>query len=98
MATKKRKFKNIINLLPVMVVILSALYIFQIAEFTQSEYNIGQREKEIATLKKENVTLQLSVSQSKNLVNFEDKITQSGYNKVDRIDYLIIPSDSLASK
>ncbi|MFA5087060.1 MAG: hypothetical protein WC470_02045 [Candidatus Paceibacterota bacterium] len=98
MAAKKRKFKNIISLLPVMVVILSALYVFQIAEFTQSEYNISQREKEIATLKKENSTLQLSVSQSKNLVNFEDKITQSGYNKVDRIDYLIIPSDSLASK
>lgn len=98
MATKKKKFKNIIRLLPLMVVALICLYIFQIAELSQSGYSIDQKQKEIATLQKENATLQLSVSQSKNLVNFEDKITQSGYNKIDKIDYLIIPSESVATK
>ena len=61
MATKKRKFKNIINLLPAMFVLLSGLYVFQIVDCTQSEYSIGQTQKQIATLKKENATLQLSL-------------------------------------
>lgn len=98
MSRKKIKFKNITNLLPVAVIALSCLYIFQIAELTQSDYNITQTEQKILTLKKENSTLQLSVSQSKNLVNFEQEVTQSGYNKIDKIDYLIIPNDALAAK
>lgn len=98
MSRKKIKFKNITNLLPVVVIALSCLYVFQIAELTQSDYNITQTEQKISALKKENSSLQLSVSQSKNLVNFEQEITQNGYNKIDKIEYLVIPNDALASK
>jgi|LAHU01.1.fsa_nt_gb hypothetical protein len=98
MAKRKIKIKNIINLLPVAVVALTCLYVFQIAELTQSKYTIGQTEQQITSLEKENSTLKLSVSQSKNLINFDDRMSQNGYNKVDKIDYLIIPNDSLASK
>lgn len=98
MATKKTKIKKIFNLLPCMVLVLSGFYIFQFIELTQAEYNIGQHEEQVASLKKENAVLQLSLSQNKHLVNFENKITENGYNKIDKIDYLIISDDSLASK
>jgi cell division protein FtsL len=96
--TKKRKIKNILSALPVAVIILTGFYIFQIVQLTQYGYDINAKEGQITTLKQQNADLQLSLSQGKNLLNFEDKIIQEGYNKVDKIDYLTIPSDSVASK
>ncbi|MFA5009032.1 MAG: hypothetical protein WC534_00410 [Candidatus Paceibacterota bacterium] len=95
---KKRKIKNIFNLLPIMVVVSACFYIFQIAQLTQSGYLITEKEKEITSLKKETATLQLNISQSKNLVNFENRITEKGYDKIEKIDYLIIPNNSVATK
>ncbi|MFA5178034.1 MAG: hypothetical protein WC427_00540 [Candidatus Paceibacterota bacterium] len=95
---KKRKIKNIFSLLPILVIVSACFYVFQIAQSAQSEYLINEKEKEIALLKKETATLQLNISQSKNLVNFEDRITEKGYDKIEKIDYLIIPSNSVATK
>ncbi|MFA5368693.1 MAG: hypothetical protein WC303_01635 [Candidatus Paceibacterota bacterium] len=96
--TKKKKNKNIFSALPIAVIALTGFYIFQSVELSQSTFNINVREDQISSLKKENADLQLSLSKGKNLLNFEERIIQEGYNKIDKIDYLTIPSDSLASK
>jgi cell division protein FtsL len=96
--TKKKKIKNIFSALPIAVIILTGFYIFQSVQLSQSTFNINQKENQISSLKKENADLQLSLSKGRNLVNFEDKIIAEGYNKIDQIDYLTIPSDVVASK
>ncbi|HOS88003.1 MAG TPA: hypothetical protein PL093_00580 [Candidatus Pacearchaeota archaeon] len=100
MSRKKSKSKNVTKILFIVVIAFSCLclYIFQMAEFIQLDYNISQTKEKISNLKKENSDLRVAVSQSQNLVNFEEKILQNGYNKIDTIDYLVLPNDVLAAK
>ncbi|MFA5013758.1 MAG: hypothetical protein WC520_04355 [Candidatus Paceibacterota bacterium] len=93
---KKRKIKTSAVLFTLLG-ILAGFYIFQIIQLTQSGYQIEIQQKQITALKKETAGLKLSLSSNRNLGNFENRIKEQGYNKVDKIDYLVIPSDAIAS-
>lgn len=80
------------------ITLLAGFYIYQISEMSHVSYLASKKESEIKELKKENSGLKLSISKNKNLVSVEEKIKEQGYNKVNKIDYVVISGDVLAQK
>jgi hypothetical protein len=42
--------------------------------------------------------LRLSVSKSRNLINIEEKVLGAGFEKVSKLNYIVVPESTLASK
>ena len=80
-----------------MILLLACFYVFQIVKLTETNYVIGQKEDQVKELKKETAQLELTVSKDRSLVNFEDKVAQEGYEKINNINYIVASASSLAS-
>jgi cell division protein FtsL len=80
------------------ITVLTGFYIYQISEMSHISYLANKKETEIKELKKENSGLKLSISKNKNLVSVEEKISEQGYNKVNKIDYIVISANAVAQK
>ena len=80
-----------------MILILACFYVFQIVKLTEMNYLVGQKESQEQELKKETAQLEISVSESSNLSNFESKITEEGYQKISSINYIVVSEASVAS-
>lgn len=97
MAKAKKKTSNII--LTASFVSLAALifcYVFQVSQVSQASYEIGRTQKQIEETKKEVASLDASLLQNNTLKNYEQKLGEMGYQKIDRIDYVVVPSAIVA--
>ncbi len=80
-----------------LIMLFACFYIFQIVKLTETNYLIGQKENQVKELKKETAQLQLSVSRNSNLNNFEAKVSEEGYQKINNVNYIVVSEASLAS-
>lgn len=80
-----------------LIIFLACFYIFQIVKLTEANYLIGQKESEVKQLKKDTAQLELSVSEDRNLSNFEAKVSEDGYQKINNVNYIVVSEASLAS-
>lgn len=80
------------------IAILSGFYIYQISELSHTSYLASQKESDIKEIKKENSGLKLSISKNKNLIDVEEKVKEQGYDKVTKIDYMVIEGSTVASR
>jgi len=97
MARTKNNGSNII--LTLSFVSLAALifcYVFQVSQVSQASYQIGQIQSQLEETKKEVASLDTSLLQSNTLNNYEQKLGEMGYQKIDRIDYVVVPSAIVA--
>jgi cell division protein FtsL len=80
------------------IAVLSGFYIYQISELSHTSYLASQKESDIKEIKKENSGLKLSISKNKNLIDVEEKVKEQGYDKVTKIDYMVIERSTVASR
>lgn len=81
-----------------MAAVLVCFYIFQVVKLTEAGYLRGQKESLITDLKKQTAELKLAVSKDRNLVNIEDKVAEQGFEKVSKMNYIVVSEGSLAIK
>lgn len=96
--TQKKKKKLVFAGMLSLVIFMSGIYVFQLIKLSEANYSLGQREKELSSLEEENNNLKLAVSKSSNLNRVEDKVIELGYSKMGNIDFINIPSSSVAVK
>lgn len=73
--------------------------IYQLIDISEKSYSIGEIQKENKDIKKEIAGLRVSLSESVALDNFEDKILEEGYERIGKIDYILVSSNGeLASR
>jgi|WetSurMetagenome_2_1015567.scaffolds.fasta_scaffold701838_1 hypothetical protein len=93
--TDSRKFFTISILL---AFVLVCFYVFQVVKLTEAGYAKGERETSIKALKKETAELKLAVSKDRNLINIEEKVVAEGYQKISKLNYIVVPEGSVAVK
>jgi len=86
-----------------MIIVMVALalvcfYVFQVVKLTESGYIKGERETAISDLKKEVAGLRLAVSKERNLINIEEKVLGAGFEKVSKLNYIVVSEAAIASK
>jgi hypothetical protein len=86
-----------------MIIVMVALalvcfYVFQVVKLTESGYIKGEKETSIQQLKKDVAELKLSVSKDRNLINIEERVAQEGFEKVNKVNYIVVSDASVASK
>ncbi|MFA5747343.1 MAG: hypothetical protein WC926_04735 [Candidatus Paceibacterota bacterium] len=97
MAKTKKKASNII--LTLSFISLAALiftYVFQVSQVSQASYEIGQTQRQLEGTKKDVAALDASLLKNNTLKNYEQKLGEMGYEKIDRIDYVVVPSAIVA--
>jgi hypothetical protein len=77
---------------------LVCFYVFQVVKLTESGYIKGEKETFIKELKKEVAEMKLSVSKDSNLINIEEKVKEEGFEKVSKLNYIVVPEATVASK
>jgi len=99
MATKKKNNRSGLFFFSIIatIAILSGFYIYQISELSHTSYLASKTESEIKELKKENSGLKLSISKNKNLITLEEKVKEQGYEQVNKVNYMVIKDNNLAS-
>ncbi|MDD5639520.1 MAG: hypothetical protein PHR47_01790 [Candidatus Pacebacteria bacterium] len=97
MKKKKNQAKSFFLLIIVAIISLTGLYVFQISEMSRVSYLASSKEIEIDSLKKENSGLKLSISKNKNLMSVEERIKEKGYDKVGKINYMIVSGNTVAT-
>ncbi|GMX58713.1 MAG: hypothetical protein MCSN_3670 [Candidatus Microsyncoccus archaeolyticus] len=93
---QKKKIKLTSNILTFLLISLVGIYVFQVIESGKTNYNIGQNQEELTLLEEETSNLKLTASKTSNLNNIESKVKELGYAKMGRIDFITIPSSSVA--
>jgi len=78
--------------------VLVCFYVFQVVKLTEAGYERGEKTTAINQLKKDTAELKLSVSQQGNLENIEERVAESGYQKVSSLDYIVVSEASVAVK
>jgi len=81
-----------------LTILFACFYIFQIVKYTETSYFVGERTETINELKKENAQLKLSVNKDRNLQNLEEKVLQQGFEKVSKLNYIVVSSATVAQK
>lgn len=81
-----------------MALVLVCFYVFQVVKLTEAGYLRGEKESLIKSLKEETAELKLAVSKDRNLVNIEEKVSEQGFEKINKLNYIVVPDNSLASK
>lgn len=93
---QKKKTKLVSNILTFLVIFMVGIYVFQVIESGKINYNIGQNQEKLTLLEEETSNLKLVASKTSNLNNIESKIKELGYAKMGKIDFITIPSSSVA--
>jgi len=78
--------------------ILVCFYVFQVVKLTETGYIRGEMDSQIKELKKQTAELKLLVSKDRNLVNIEEKVLEEGFQKVSKLNYILVSEASLAIK
>lgn len=97
MAKAKNNAPNIF--LTLSFVSLAALifcYVFQVSQVSQASYEVGRTQRQLEETKKDVAALDASLLQSNTLKNYEQKLGEMGYQKIDRIDYITVPGAIVA--
>lgn len=71
-------------------------YIFQVSQMAQASYEISQDQGRLEKSKKEVAGLEASLLQNSTLDKYEKKLSELGYQKIDRIDYVAVSSAIVA--
>jgi hypothetical protein len=98
MTIAKNNSKRFFMIITLTCLALVCFYVFQVVKLTESGYIKGERETTIKELKKEVASLRLSVSKDRNLVNIEEKVLEEGFEKVSKLNYIVVSEASVASK
>ena len=98
MTISKTNSKKILAVSTIIATALICFYVFQIVKLTEAGYIKGEKEAAIKELRKENAELKIAISKDRNLSNFEEKVLTEGFQKVSKVNYIVIPEISLASK
>jgi hypothetical protein len=93
--TNSQRFFTICAILSVTMV---CFYVFQVVKLTETGYIRGEKDAIIKNLKKETAELKLTVSKGRNLVNVEEKVLEEGYQKVSKLEYIVVSETSVAVK
>jgi hypothetical protein len=81
-----------------LTILLACFYIFQIVKYTETSYFVGERSEMVKELKKETAQLKLSVNKDRNLQDIEDKVIAQGFEKANKLNYIVVPSTTIAQK
>ncbi|MGI6340974.1 MAG: hypothetical protein ACOX0B_02070 [Minisyncoccales bacterium] len=73
--------------------LLLGLTIYELVDVSEKSYSIGAVQSENKSIKKEIAGLKVSLSQSTSLNNFEDKITEKGFEQIGKFEYIIVSSN-----
>jgi len=65
-------------------------YIFQVSQIAQASYEIGESQRKLETIKKDVASLESALLRNNTLGNYEQKLNELGYQKIDRIDYVAV--------
>lgn len=98
MTIAKNSSQRFFMILSITALALVCFYIFQVIKLTESGYIKGERETAISELKKEVAQLKVEVSKSQNLINIEEKVSEEGFQKVSKVNYIVVSEAALASK
>jgi hypothetical protein len=98
MTIAKNDSQRFFMIITMIALALVCFYVFQVVKLTESGYIKGEKETSIKELKKEVAELKLSVSKSRNLINIEEKVLGAGFEKVSKLNYIVISDASVASK
>ena len=71
-------------------------YVFQVSQMAQASYEIGQNQRQLEDSKKEVASLEASLLQNSTLDKYEQKLNELGYQKINRIDYVVVSSAIVA--
>jgi len=71
-------------------------YVFQVSQMSQASYEIGQSQSQLESSKKEVASLEASLLQNSTLDKYEQKLNELGYQKISRIDYVVVSSAVVA--
>lgn len=77
--------------------LLSVFYVFAINQLTSGAYTIKNYNKEVASLSKENRTMEAQVADSGLLDQIHVTVNQLGFEKTSEIKYVEIVGTSVAS-
>ena len=81
-----------------LTLLFACFYIFQIVKYTETSYFIGERTEAMKELKKDIAELKLSVNKDRNLQNLEEKVIEQGFQKVSKLNYIVVSSATVAQK
>ena len=81
-----------------LAITLVCFYVFQVVKLTEAGYIKGEKESAIQQLKKDTAELKVSLSKDRNLQNIEERVLAEGYQKVSKLNYIVISEASLAAK
>ena len=98
MTIAKNNSQRFFMIITMAVLALVCFYVFQVIKLTESGYIKGEREAAIKDLKKEVASLRLDVSKTRNLINIEEKVLSAGFEKVSKLNYIVVSEASVASK
>ena len=76
--------------------LLSVLYVFYVNKLTYGTYLIKSYNRDIATLSRENRSMEAQFAESGILDQIHDKVNQLGFEKASHIKYVEILDNSLA--
>ncbi len=98
MTIAKNDSQRFFTIIVMVALALVCFYVFQVVKLTESGYIKGEKETSIQQLKKDVAELKLSVSKDRNLINIEEKVAQEGFEKVSKVNYIVVSDASVASK
>jgi hypothetical protein len=96
--SQKKKKKLVFASMLSLIIFMSGMYIFQLIKLNEANYLLGQKENKLTLLQEETNNLKLAVSKSSNLNRVEDAVKELGYAKIGNIEFINIPSSSVAIK
>ena len=72
-------------------------YIFQTSQINQAGYEIGQKQRHLEETKKEIASLENSLLRNNTLDRYEQQLSDIGYQKIEKIDYIVVSSAVFAA-
>jgi len=98
MTIAKNDSQRFFTIIVMAALALVCFYVFQVVKLTESGYIKGEKETSIQQLKKDVAEMKLSVSKDRNLINIEEKVAQEGFEKISKVNYIVVSDASVASK
>lgn len=92
------KFNFFWTLSFILIISLVILYIFQVTTITEAMYLIKNHSRQLERLSQENEILEIKFSQLNSLENLKFLVANLNLEKVEKIDYIEIPTANVMRK
>ena len=92
------KLQTAIKLSLFSILVLTGFTIYQLIDMSTQKYIITQTENENNALEEEISDLRVTLSKNSTLNDIEEKIAEEGYEKIGKIEYIIVSSGQIASR